>query len=74
MTERHRIAAIVSTAMLFVPFVSASSLGAPPVERPNFIVVMADDLSAKDLGCYGHPENRTPHLDRLIKTGVKFRF
>ena len=41
--------------------------------RPNVIVVMADDLSAKDLGCYGHPTNATPHLDRLIGTGVKFR-
>jgi len=33
---------------------------------------MADDLSARELGCYGHPEHRTPNLDKLAATGVRF--
>lgn len=41
-------------------------------ESPNFIVILADDLGAKELGCYGHPEHRTPHLDRLAENGVQF--
>ncbi|HID75571.1 MAG TPA: hypothetical protein EYP56_06190 [Planctomycetaceae bacterium] len=39
---------------------------------PNLIVIMADDLGAAELGCYGHPRHRTPHLDRLAETGVQF--
>jgi len=41
--------------------------------RPNLIVIMADDCSAREFGCYGHPEHKTPNLDRLAKTGVMFR-
>ncbi|MBL7222412.1 MAG: sulfatase-like hydrolase/transferase [Candidatus Brocadiae bacterium] len=40
---------------------------------PNLIVIMADDLGAKELGCYGHPEHKTPHLDQLSRTGVVFK-
>jgi len=38
----------------------------------NFIVILADDLGAKELACYGHPRHRTPHLDELARTGVQF--
>lgn len=41
-------------------------------ERPNIIVILADDLGAKELGCYGNRGNRTPNLDALARTGVKF--
>ncbi|NXS83952.1 ARSA Arylsulfatase, partial [Erpornis zantholeuca] len=33
--------------------------------RPNFVLVLADDLGFGDLGSYGHPSSSTPHLDRL---------
>jgi len=39
---------------------------------PNLVVIMADDLSACELGCYGHPRHRTPNLDRLARSGVQF--
>jgi arylsulfatase A-like enzyme len=38
----------------------------------NFIVVLADDLGATDLGCMGSPFYETPHLDRLAADGLKF--
>ena len=40
--------------------------------RPNLILIFADDVSWNDLGCYGHPKIRTPHLDRLAKEGLRF--
>ncbi len=40
-------------------------------ERPNVMVVMADDLGFSDIGCYGS-EIETPHLDALAKGGVRF--
>ncbi len=40
---------------------------------PNIVLIMADDLGAEQLGCYGHPRNQTPHLDRLARSGTLFR-
>ncbi|MBW7866609.1 MAG: sulfatase-like hydrolase/transferase [Candidatus Hydrogenedentes bacterium] len=39
---------------------------------PNFIVVLADDIGAGELGCYGHPSQRTPELDRMAREDVQF--
>ncbi|MEX1042470.1 MAG: sulfatase-like hydrolase/transferase, partial [Pirellulaceae bacterium] len=39
--------------------------------RPNFLVILCDDLGYGDLGCFGHPQIKTPHLDRLAKQGVR---
>ncbi len=41
-------------------------------ERPNFLVIMTDDLGFSDLGCYGS-EIETPTLDRLATNGLRFR-
>lgn len=40
--------------------------------RPNILLMLADDLGYNDLGCYGGPEARTPHLDQLATEGVRF--
>jgi arylsulfatase A-like enzyme len=40
--------------------------------RPNVVLVYADDLGFGDLGCYGHPVIRTPHLDALARDGLRF--
>lgn len=40
--------------------------------QPNIVFVLADDLGAHDLGCYGADLHETPHLDRLAREGVRF--
>ena len=50
---------------------AASSLAIAAEERPNIIVILADDMGFSDLGCYGG-EIKTPNLDRLAKEGMRF--
>jgi arylsulfatase A len=40
--------------------------------RPNVIVIVADDLGYGDLGCYGATKIKTPNIDRLAASGVRF--
>ena len=40
--------------------------------RPNIVLVLADDLGWKDLGCQGSPVYETPNIDRLAAGGTRF--
>jgi arylsulfatase A len=47
----------------------------PAASKPaaaNIVFILADDLGARDLGCYGNTRVATPHLDRLASEGAKF--
>lgn len=45
---------------------------AAPEKLPNFIIIFTDDQGYGDLGCFGSPNIRTPHLDQMAREGVKF--
>ena len=60
------------------PYLLAYSILAVPsgatllaAERPNVLVILADDLGYSDLGCYGS-EIETPNLDGLAQNGLRF--
>jgi arylsulfatase A len=40
--------------------------------RPNMVIILCDDLGFGDLGVNGHPHIRTPNLDKLAATGIRF--
>lgn len=49
----------------------ARPLAGAEKRSPNFVIIFADDLGYGDLGCFGHPTIRTPHLDRMAAEGAK---
>src|SRR5215210_9543595 len=40
--------------------------------RPNFLVILIDDLRFDEFGAGGHPYMKTPHIDRIAKQGALF--
>lgn len=50
---------------------AACSLPAASSAKPNFIVILADDMGFSDAGCYGGDVD-TPNLDRLASDGLRF--
>ncbi|MCH2602617.1 MAG: sulfatase-like hydrolase/transferase [Pedosphaera sp.] len=58
---------------LLMAFVWSAVLSAKDSKdsRPNFVVILCDDLGYGDLACYGHPHIKTPHLDKLATQGMR---
>ena len=46
---------------------------APSGTKPNVLLIIADDLAAWMLGCYGNKEIKTPHMDNLARRGARFQ-
>lgn len=42
------------------------------INRPNIVLLLADDLGYGELGCQGNPQIPTPHIDSIAKAGVRF--
>jgi arylsulfatase A-like enzyme len=61
---------ILLTALLLAPLLALHAV--EPAARPNILVILADDLGYRDLGCQGAPDIPTPHIDSLAENGVRF--
>ena len=53
-------------------FVASLPLLADAADKPNIIVIMADDLGYGDVSCYGTTSLSTPNIDKLAAGGLKF--
>jgi arylsulfatase A-like enzyme len=79
-----KISQFVSALFLLVPFLVAGSrdtLAAPQSaeqkkqaaeQKPNILVIVADDLGYGELGCQGWKDIPTPHIDTIAQNGVRF--
>jgi arylsulfatase A-like enzyme len=50
----------------------AESINCRAADRPNIIVILADDVGYGDIGCYGATKVKTPNIDRLAVEGLRF--
>ncbi|MBI5688604.1 MAG: sulfatase-like hydrolase/transferase [Verrucomicrobia bacterium] len=51
---------------------SLAASAAAATRPPNLIFILTDNQGAWTLGCYGNPDIRTPHVDRLAAEGLRF--
>lgn len=51
--------------------ISGVSLGAGKTKKPNFVFIIADDCTFRDIGCYGGQAD-TPNIDKLASEGIRF--
>ncbi len=69
-THRGKLLACVLAVAAAYGFTTLSQ-AADAADRPNVVILFADDLGYGDLGCQGHPEFKTPALDRMAAEGVR---
>ena len=67
--RRFHLLLLVAVAML--AGTRPATLAADPDKRPNIVLIVADDLGYRELGCFGQKLIRTPHLDRLAAQGMR---
>ena len=64
MIPRYAITLLIALSSAFLTTATAQ-------ERPNIILIMADDLGWTDLGCFGSPDIATPHIDKMAMEGMR---
>lgn len=62
----------VTAMLLSLLYGSTFATAATPPQRPNIVLILADDLGWVDLGCYGADLHETPSIDRLAADSVRF--
>jgi arylsulfatase A-like enzyme len=62
-------------ALLLAPLAAVDAAEAPATTaggKPNIVLILADDLGYGSLGCYGNTEVKTPNIDGLAASGMRF--
>ena len=71
MRQAHAVVAVVACGALACgPGDTAADRASG--RKPNIVLIMADDLGAETLGCYGNTVNSTPRLDQMAREGARF--
>jgi arylsulfatase A-like enzyme len=63
---------VMSVLLLAGLCVPGGSCHAADAQRPNVVLIIADDMAWDDCGAYGNPRVRTPNIDRLAREGMRF--
>ncbi|MEM9368636.1 MAG: sulfatase-like hydrolase/transferase, partial [Planctomycetota bacterium] len=68
MTVQRLLRSIILLWMSSAPLLAVAHAS----ERPNIVLIMADDIGVEGIGCYGGTSYPTPALDRLAQEGMRF--
>ena len=66
-----RTAWLALLSLVFCPGAERAADAAAAAKRPNFVVILIDDMGYGDIGPYGSKLNRTPCLDKMAAEGMK---
>ena len=67
MTSKTPISRFFALALI-----ALASVAVGANEKPNIIIILADDYGYGDVGCYGSTRFKTPHIDALAAGGMRF--
>src|SRR5262245_33728026 len=62
---------ILGAMLLLTQTGAAQRAGGPAPRRPNFVIIMADDMGYADLHVNGNPVIQTPNIDRMAREGLQ---
>jgi len=71
-TAASAAVALLVAAGALSSFTGCSDSASPPPIPPNIVLITADDLGWRDLGCFGDEQVQTPNLDALCEKGIRF--
>lgn len=71
MKNTYHLAACLSAFVLTLGGLTLPATAAPP-SKPNIIFILGDDYGTGELGCYGADNYKTPNIDALARSGLRY--
>ena len=70
--HKTRTSIITATSLILLTILAANCARTDQDNKPNIIIILADDYGYGDVGCYGSERFQTPNLDALAAGGLRF--
>jgi len=69
---KYPVLPVIALPLVFSACQNQQTVKEERSEKPNIIILFADDLGYGDLSCQGHPTIQTPNLDKMAEQGMRF--
>ena len=63
---------LLGAGSLGVTYLANASRAERKFSKPNFVIILCDNLGYGDIGCFGSTQHRTPNIDRMAGEGMRF--